>query len=191
MAKGNKTKSKRSNIPLPLILGGLGLILVAVVGVVLGTGKTPGGEEEFTFPPVEVNQPAPELTLRDLEGNQVSISDYRGSVILLNNWATWCPPCKEEMPVFNEYFNTYQEQGFQILAVEAGDPQSQVQAFVEQQGLDFKILLDPEGKALITYQNQSLPNSFVIDREGNLRLAWTGAINRATLEKYVTPLLEE
>lgn len=190
--KKSKSKKKGNNF-LPLVLAGLGLMILAVVGFYTFTDQADGQGEnnEFTFPPITVNQPAPDLTLQDLDGNQVSLSDYRGEVILLNNWATWCPPCKEEMPEFNQYYNSYKDQGFQVIAVEAGDPEQQVRAFVEETGIDFIILLDPENLSLKTYQNQSLPNSFVIDREGNLRLAWTGAINLATLEQYVTPLLEE
>lgn len=190
--KKSKSKKKGNNF-LPLVLAGLGLMILAVIGFYSFTDQAGGqGEnDEFTFPPITVNQPAPDLTLQDLDGNQVSLSDYRGEVILLNNWATWCPPCKEEMPEFNQYYNSYKDQGFQVIAVEAGDPEQQVRAFVEENGIDFKILLDPENLSLKTYQNQSLPNSFVIDREGNLRLAWTGAINLATLEQYITPLLEE
>lgn len=194
MAKRKHRKtSRRTRAYLPLVIGGLILIIVAVVGAYTlgGNGSADTGGEPFTFPPIEVDQPAPELTLRDLEGNQVSLSDFRGEVVLLNNWATWCPPCKEEMPVFNEYYNKYKDQGFEVVAVEAGDPEAQVRAFVEKNELDFTILLDPENQSLITFQNQSLPNSFVIDRRGHLRLAWTGAINMATLEKYITPLVEE
>lgn len=189
----NRRKKTNQNSYLPLVIGGLVLMVLAIAGVYAfdGAGASPQGEEQFTFPPVEVDQPSPDLTLRDLEGNQVSLSDFRGKVVLLNNWATWCPPCKEEMPVFNEYYNTYRDQGFEVVAVEAGDPEAQVRAFVENNEIDFTILLDPENQSLLTFQNQSLPNSFVIDRRGHLRLAWTGAINRATLDKYITPLLEE
>ncbi len=95
------------------------------------------------------------------------------------------------MPEFKIYYNKYKDQGFQIVAIEAGDPEDDVRNFVEEEGLDFVVLLDPETKSLITFQRNSLPNSFVIDRDGNLRLAWLGAINGPTLEKYVTPLIEE
>ena len=192
MSKRKKKAKQGRSKTLPLILAGAGLILIAVFGLLtLSNQGQAAGEDELTFPPITADQPAPELTLRDLDGNEVSLSDYQGKVVLLNNWATWCPPCKEEMPVFNEYYNQYRDQGFEVLAVEAGDPEPEVRAFAEQEGLDFTILLDPDGKSLITFQNQSLPNSFVIDRKGHLRLAWTGAINRATLETYVTPLLKE
>ena len=187
----SKTISKTNY--LPLILVGLGLILLIGAGVILrGSQQDRQGQlDELILPPIEVDQPAPELSLYDLDGNPVSLSDFTGQVVLLNNWATWCPPCREEMPEFNAYYQKYHDQGFQVVAVEAGQPEDQVREFVEEQGLEFVILLDPENLSLITFQHSTLPNSFVIDRQGHLRLAWLGAINQPTLEKYVTPLLEE
>ncbi len=191
-ATGKKNTSQKPNL-LPIILAGLGIITLIAVGLILNTNQGEANEsiDALTFPPVEVNQPAPELTLFDLDGNEVSLTDFRGEVILVNNWATWCPPCREEMPEFKAYYDKYKDQGFQVIAIEAGEPETEVRNFVEQAGLDFVILLDPENKSLITFQHSSLPNSFVIDRKGNLRLAWLGAINGPTLEKYVTPLLKE
>jgi peroxiredoxin len=188
-----KNKTSQKTKLLPIILAGLGIIALIAVGLILNTnqGEAIGSIDILTFPPVEVNQPAPGLTLFDLDGNEVSLSDFQGEVVLLNNWATWCPPCREEMPEFKAYYDKYKDQGFQIVAVEAGEPENEVRNFVEQFGLDFVILLDPENKSLDTFQHSSLPNSFVIDRKGNLRLVWLGAINGATLEKYVTPLFKE
>ena len=187
-----KNSSQKTNL-LPIILAGLGIITLIAVGLILNTNRGEAIEsiDALTFPPVEVNQLAPELTLFDLDGNEVSLTDFQGEVILVNNWATWCPPCREEMPEFKAYYDKYKDQGFQVVAIEAGEPEAEVRNFVEQAGLDFVILLDPENKSLITFQHNSLPNSFVIDRKGNLRLAWLGAINGPTLEKYVTPLLKE
>ncbi len=164
-----------------------------MVGLLLSSfrGSEPPAADQVTFPPLEVNQPAPELTLNTLDGEPVSLTDYQGSVILVNNWATWCPPCRLEMPHFNNYFQKHKERGFQVVAVEAGQPESEVREFVEELGLDFQVLLDPEGKALEMFQNTSLPSSYVIDRKGNLRLVWLGAINEASLEEYITPILEE
>ncbi len=189
---GKKNTNQKANL-LPLIMAGLGLIALIAVGLILNTNQGEAIEsiDALTFPPIEVNQPAPELTLFDLDGNEVSLTDFQGEVILVNNWATWCPPCREEMPEFKAYYNKYKDQGFQVVAIEAGEPEAEVRNFVEGAGLDFVILLDPENKSLITFQHNSLPNSFVIDRKGNLRLAWLGAINGPTLEKYVTPLLKE
>lgn len=189
---GKKNNSRKTNL-LPLILAGLGIIALIAVGLILSANQVEVIESvaALTFPPVEVNQPSLELTLFDLDGNEVSLNDFLGEVILVNNWATWCPPCREEMPEFKAYYDKYKGQGFQVIAIEAGEPEVEVRNFVKGAGLDFVILLDPENKSLITFQHSSLPNSFVIDRKGNLRLAWLGAINGATLEKHVTPLLKE
>ena len=187
-----RDKTRNTNY-LPLMLVGVGL-MVLVGAAVLLKGSQAKEQELFNpliLPPIEVDQPAPELTLFDLDGNQVSLSDFTGQVVLLNNWATWCPPCRQEMPEFSVYYDKYKDAGFQVIAVEAGQPEAEVRAFVEGQGLEFIILLDPENQSLITFQHSTLPNSFVIDRRGHLRLVWIGAINLPTLEKYVTPLLEE
>lgn len=185
-------KIRKTNY-LPFILVGMGLLILIGIAVILQSeqGNQTDALDAFTLAPIEVNQPAPELTLFDLDGNEVSLSDLRGEVVLLNNWATWCPPCRQEMPEFNAYYDKYKEQGFQVVAIEAGQPEAEVRSFVEEAGLDFVVLLDPENQSLITFQQNSLPNSFVIDRMGNLRMAWLGAINGPTLEKYITPLLEE
>lgn len=186
------TKNNKTNF-LPFILAGVGLMVFIGIAVYF-QGTSSGNQnpqDAFLLPPIEVDQPAPELTLFDLDGNVVSLSDFVGQVVLVNNWATWCPPCREEMPEFKAYYEKYGDEGFQIVAVEAGQPEAEVRAFVEEQGLEFIILLDPGNLSLITFQNSTLPNSWVIDRRGHLRMAWLGAINGPTLEKYVTPLLEE
>ncbi len=141
--------------------------------------------------PARVDYAAPDLQLTDLEGRPVSLADYRGQVVLLNNWATWCPPCKAEMPTLQAYYEAHQGQGFVLIAVEAGEPADEVRAFVQQYGLTFPVWLDPQNLSLTRFRTDALPSSFVIDRSGRVRLAWTGAIERSTLEEYVTPLLEE
>ncbi|HEX7541357.1 MAG TPA: TlpA disulfide reductase family protein, partial [Anaerolineales bacterium] len=143
------------------------------------------------FPPATTNYPAPQLALTNLQGNPVSIEDYRGKVILVNNWATWCPPCKTEMPELQAYFTAHASEGFVVVAIESGEPADQVASFVKEYGMSFPVWLDPQGKALENFQNWNLPSSYVIDRDEIVRLSWTGAINQPTLEQYVTPLLEE
>jgi len=112
-------------------------------------------------------------------------------VVLVNNWATWCPPCKAEMPTLSAYYNEHNTEGFMIVAIEAGDPLGDVSQFAQSRNLKFQVWLDPNGAALKAFDNGNLPNSYVIDRSGTVRYAWTGEINKAMLEKYVTPLLTE
>jgi peroxiredoxin len=174
---------------LPLVIIGLGLIVLGLVATkVLTSGKL---STEYSVVPSEVNFPAPKLTLNDLNGRKVSISDYRQQIVLINNWATWCPPCKSEMPTLLKYFKEHANQGFILIGIEAGDPAEDVTSFVDEYGLTFPILLDPNNKSLIAFHNDSLPSSYVIDHNGNVVLAWTGPINHAMLEKYLTPLLEQ
>jgi thiol-disulfide isomerase/thioredoxin len=193
-----RTHQRNKNThPLALALVGAGLVLIGLVAGVLlldsdaASGSSGQGQGEPPTIPARVNYSAPELRLADLDGNPVSLEDYRGQVILVNNWATWCPPCKAEMPTLQEYYEDHQAQRFILVAIEAGDPASEVARFVADYRLTFPVWLDPKNLALRAFQNDSLPSSYVIDRIGTVRLAWTGAIGRTALDRYVTPLLEE
>ena len=183
-------KSKRTiSQLLPVILIGVGLIVIGLVTLNL-LGKDNETSEVSVVPSV-VNFPAPDITLGDLNGNKEILSDYRQGVVLLNNWATWCPPCKSEMPTLQKYYQEHAQQGFMLIGIEAGDPRDVVASFVAEYKLSFPILLDPNNKSLISFHNDSLPSSYVIDHTGTVVLSWTGPISRAMLEKYLTPLLEQ
>ena len=119
------------------------------------------------------------------------LTDYRKQILLINNWAIWCPPCKEEMPTLMKYFNEHSKKGFMLIGIEAGDSKEQVADFVNNFGITFPILLDPNNKSMIAFHNDNLPSSYVVDRNGIVVLAWTGPISHTMLEKYVTPLLEQ
>ena len=178
-----------------MALAGLGLLILGIVAGVLvlqARGQSAAGSQELpSTVPAQVNFPAPELNLHDLAGNLVSLADYRGRVVLVNNWATWCPPCKAEMPTLQAYYEAHQNQGFVLVAIEAGEPADEVAQFTSDYGLTFLVWLDPKNAALDAFTNFTLPSSYVIDAQGTVRLAWTGPISRETLEKYLTPLLEE
>ena len=186
-------RARRGKDPLGFVLIGLGLIVLGVVAFVV---MSPPQAEAPRAPvdssaPVAVNFPAPQLELTDLAGNPVSLEGLRGKFVLVNNWATWCPPCREEMPTLEAYYRQHQDQNFVLVGIEAREPAAQVKEFAEQYGLSFSIWLDREGQALRGFTNAALPNSYVIDPEGVVVLGWTGAISQAMLEEYVTPLLEE
>lgn len=186
-------KTKRPYLILGMIMIGTGLLLLGVVTLVVlpKPEAAAGSGSGYSSIPMEVNYPSPELSLTDLQGLPVSLEDHLGEVVLVNNWATWCPPCKAEMPALQTFFDRHKNQDFTIIAIEAGDPIFEVADFVKQYGLTFHVWPDPTSKATEAFRNPGLPSSYVIDRTGTVRLAWTGAINLDTLEKYVTPLLEE
>lgn len=180
----------RQSLSLGLI--GFGLILIGGAAFFLLSKPNPNANAGgLGIRPAILDRPAPQLTLSDLEGKLVSLGDYHGQVVLVNNWVTWCPPCRAEMPVLEAYYQAHRDKGFVILAIEAGDPAAEVSAFVQKYRLSFPVLLDPEGRSLAAFQNMALPNTYVIDRQGRVRLAWTGPVDQTTLETYLTPLLQE
>lgn len=120
---------------------------------------------------VKVGDMAPNFQLRDLDGKMVSLSQFRGKVVLLNFWATWCGPCREEMPSMEQLYRNVPRKDFEILAVST-DPQGIVvtRPFQQEMGLTFPILHDPDMRIGLSYGARSLPMSFMIDRQGVVRL---------------------
>jgi len=197
MSQDSTTPMKRTTPARILALVGLGggLILLGVLALAYllwseaGASSVPGGYESAV--PLAVDYPAPKLSLVDLDGQTVSLADYAGQVVLVNNWATWCPPCRAEMPILERYYQDHRKQKFAVIRIESGSPAETVAYEVEQSQLTFPIWLDPKIKAVAAFNNRSLPNSYVMDGDGQVRLAWTGPISRAMLEQYVTHLLEK
>jgi peroxiredoxin len=110
---------------------------------------------------------APDFRLKTIEGREVSLSDYRGKVVLINFWATWCPPCREEMPLFQRVYEKYKDRGFEILAISTDDYVEPVKKFVKEYKLSFPILYDDKNVVGL-YEVQGLPTSFLIDRDGKI-----------------------
>jgi peroxiredoxin len=187
--KKYRRQSRRLTSTLPIVAG-LILIGLALAFITAPVARDPATSMSSVIP-AAVHFDAPELSLENLNGQTESLADYQNIVVLVNHWATWCPPCKAEMPTLAAYFNEHRSQGFTIIAIEAGDPAEVVLPFVQSYRLDFPIWLDPDGASLRAFGNRSLPNSYVIDRTGTVRYAWTGEVDKATLETYVTPLLTE
>lgn len=160
----------------PLAVG-LGLILF------LGMVVAAGGQD------LEIGRPAPEFALTDQAGNTHRLSDYRGKVVLLNFWATWCVPCRTEMPSMERAYRALKDRGFAVVAVSLDTgPRSTVEAFVKELGLTFPVLLDPRGTSVQAYRLPGVPASFLIDRRGRLAARelgprdWNAGLARAQLE---------
>jgi peroxiredoxin len=150
------------------------LIVLAVLAALVGVAWTVRGE----FLPVEVGTGAPDFRATDLQGRPVSLEDLRGEVVLLNIWATWCPPCREEMPSMQRLHEQLGDSGLKIVAVSvdaapgrvdaSGHRGGDVAAFAREFGLTFPIWLDPSGEIQRTYRTTGVPESFVIDRSGTI-----------------------
>ncbi len=174
---------------LPFIFLVLGAVLIVTSLYFILQNRTPS-PADLSAVPAQVNFPSPTLTLTDTRGVSRSLTDYRGRVVLVNLWATWCPPCKQEMPTLQSFYDKYKDDGFMILAIDDGDPTKDVLQFVKDYALTFPVLLDPTHIATDrAFNAPNLPTSFVIDRNGTIQLTWIGAINSQMLEKYVTPLI--
>ena len=192
----DKRRNSKNKSPLPLILIGAGLIVIAIAIVIFIPKKSKAiassapGEIPASIPG-DMNFPAPELTLTDMQDQSVSLVDYRGQWVLVNNWATWCPPCRAEMPELNAYYEAHKDEGFVLVAISSGDTKDQIAVFTQEYGLRFPMWQDPTSASLRAFRMDYLPSSFVIDPSGTVRLAWTGAVSLETLEKYVTPLLQQ
>jgi cytochrome c biogenesis protein CcmG/thiol:disulfide interchange protein DsbE len=116
---------------------------------------------------LQVGFPAPNFTFPDLNGRQVSLSDHRGKVVLVNIWATWCPPCKEEMPSMQKLYEKFKGENFEILAVSIDSTgRDAVAPFMRKMNLTFPALLDPKEDIRSLYGVTGVPESFIIDQDG-------------------------
>lgn len=157
---------KRNPLKSPYLWAVVAAITVVVVAWV--------GRENYQ--PIITGSEAPEFTATNMAGERVKLSDYRGRVVLVNIWATWCAPCREEMPSMQRLYEALSDTDFEILAVSIdaqagqndafGRPGGDLQAFADEMGLTFPILHDPEGRIERTYQTTGVPETFLIGRDG-------------------------
>lgn len=187
--KRQKSRERRMVLaPAAFLWLGVGFV---VVGILLWLGLRVTSEENGVSlnAAAAVGSPAPDFELKNLVGNDVTLADYRGNVVVVNFWATWCPPCRAEMPGIQAVYDTYKDQGMIVLAVNAQEDQDTIQSFVMETGFTFPILPDPYGQAIRAYGVRSFPATFVIDREGRIDTIHQGQITPDELETMVRPLL--
>lgn len=137
---------------------------------------------------IRVGEQAPNFTLPDLNGNQVALSDYEGQVVLVNFWATWCPPCRVEMPDLEAVYREHGDSGFEILGVDQREPVDLVEDYVEERGFSWVFLLDEDFDVSREYSATSIPRSILVDRDGNVAHIWTGTLTRSQLERQIADL---
>jgi peroxiredoxin len=168
------------------------VVLIALLGVAIVQAMDKKAEPEnasqeaANMGGLKVGAKAPDFELKTLAGDTVKLSDLKGKKVMLNFWATWCPPCKAEMPAMEEF---HKEAGDEVVILAVNiDPHLDVKAFVDENGITFPIPLDAEDKVNETYQVLSIPTTYFIDTKGNIGNKYIGAMNHDAMKQYTKDL---
>jgi len=149
----------------------------------------------FKLTPLNPRPPAPDFTLKDLDGKTQRLADYKGKVVLVNFWATWCPPCRREMPSMERLYQKLKDQPFMILAVDQMENFDLAFTFTGQlePSPTFPVLLDEKGQTPKAWKVLGLPTSFVVDKQGRIAFRAMGGreFDHPEIEKTIRSLLQE
>ncbi len=178
------TAQRRITYAIILVVGLAWIFISADKSGISTAGKIPAPQQGFL---------APDFELQTTTGKTVKLSNLRGQAVLVNLWATWCPPCRAEMQSIDKVYNEYKEQGLVVLAVNMTyqDTESDIEPFVKEQALTFPILLDKTGEMANAYQLHSLPSSYFIGRDGIIHeVVIGGPMAEALLRTRVEEILK-
>lgn len=159
------------------------LFIVALV-LAACSGNEPAGSEGITE-----GYRAIDFALESLDGGKVSLSDYAGNIVLLNFWATWCPPCQAEIPDLEAAYRAHRDEGLVILGVAVQDPEPTAVSFAQSMGMTYPILLDTNGQIYRLYRAPGLPMTLVLDRSGVIVARHVGYMSADALEGYLARVL--
>jgi len=141
------------------MMKGLRIILL-VLSIFMGSSLASSGL---------TGQTAPDFVLKSSTGENLRLSEYRGDVVMINFWATWCGPCRQEMPLLDELYGRYQRVGFSLLGINIDDDSRRAMAMVKELGVRFPVLFDEEKKVSKLYEVEAMPMTILLDREGTVR----------------------
>ena len=153
--------SQRSITPLKSSL------LSLTLGLLLVTSVLPLYAAE-SLTPVPSKPPAPAFALPDMDGEVFKLSDYRGQPVIVNFWATWCPPCREELPSMNRAWQKVKDEGIAMIAINVGEDEDTIFSFMGDYPIDFQMLMDISGNTIKQWPIKGLPTTFVLDPQGRL-----------------------
>ena len=137
-------------------------------------------------PAVELGRYAPDFTLPDMNGKSATLSDWRGKLVLLNFWASWCAPCRQEMPLLQATHEAYADDGLVVLSINMKEEAQRVESFVEDMGLAFTVLLDEGADVAKLYRVRGAPTTYFIDREGVIRQRHVGPLTTDMLASILS-----
>ncbi len=152
-------------------------------------GKLPDGWVAEGAEPPDVGKPAADFRLPALDGKLASLSELRGQVVLVNFWATWCAPCRAEMPEIVRAYERYKSRGFTVLAVNVEEDAPEAAEFAQQYRLPFPVLLDKEGRLSRAWRLRGLPSSVFIDRSGTVAVVHLGPLTAEMIDQRLNSLL--
>jgi peroxiredoxin len=170
------------------ILPAAGLCLTLLLGA---CSRSSDSVSAASVKPIKERREAPDFALKDANGKTAKLSDYRGKVVLLNFWATWCGPCKIEIPWFMEFEQKHKDQGFVVLGVSMDeDGWDSVKPYVSREHVNYRILLGNDDIATLYGGVDSLPTTFLIDREGRIAAIHVGLVSKSEYQDDINHLLE-
>jgi peroxiredoxin len=159
------------------------------------TGYVPAESTGITAIAASARVAAPQLSGTTLDGKQLSLSDYRGKVVVVNVWGSWCTPCRVEAPALEETFQKYQAKGVQFLGINTRDDNAAAQAFVGSDGLTYPSLQDPDETLLLQFKTMvpptAIPSSIIIDRSGKVAAKIIGGVTEPQLTQALNTVLAE
>ena len=139
---------------------------------------------------IEIGKPAPDFSLKNIDGKEIHLSDFAGKPVMINFWATWCPPCQKEMPEIKKFYENNKASGLVVLSINATsqDNIDNVKETIQKDQLTFPVLLDESGQVAWQYQLNGLPTSFFIDSQGIIREIQVGEVNPNDLDSYFSEM---
>lgn len=154
------------------------IVLGALFTVITATGVASSGL---------TGQPAPDFALKSSSGENMRLSEYRGDVVMINFWATWCGPCRQEMPLLDDLYTRYQRVGFRLLGVNIDDDSRRAMQMIEELGVNFPVLFDSAKQVSKLYEVDAMPVTVLVDRDGTVRHVHHG-YKPGYEDKYLTEI---
>ena len=196
MTEGQSPKHTPSPGLWVLLAGGiLAGILMAILTVAWGRSNTPlpsklGGDAPTSIPArAAVGQLAPSFSADTSDGKTLTLDELRGTPVALNFWATWCAPCRAEMPELQSAVTRYADQGLVVLGIDASESAEQVEAYMDDLALTFPSVIDPDGSIAILYGVYAFPTTIWLDAEGIVRIRHLGALTKDDIDRYMADLV--